>query len=450
MIARLCGKPHSFPAKGFGVRPRIRIQEQSHVSGTDPPQLDNSSQTFSMAAGTQLALPCQNRTEVPKKKTIDGLPSEHRTGSSKALIPTLRDGYTLPFDIPEDSTLRQIGNTPLVEVEDGIFGKLEGFNFSGTIKDRMITNMVLAMFGDGTLQNGSTISLVTSGSAGIALMATQKYLQEDCGISLKVVIMMPKAYVSKAQRIISGGATVMYDQPCPDAKCQLVLFDGTFADSVATGKAVSTQNGYSQLDQHYDINGMLGHESTAIEIMSQVPDVTDVVCATGSGATCGGLRTFLDRGISVHARPSVSGTIAGLGDITKYNNFCQPHLIKGYSGGGVYDPEVAQTHQDELIDMGIHCGPSSGATLWLARQIKSQREDAKIVFIAADGSMDMENAEASPDPCEMPWTPRALTRRERSFTPTMRTRQLHRLVEHRGAITAPVRHRHTELLLNEK
>jgi len=274
----------------------------------------------------QLALPSEKKGPSKIEGLINGLPSDLRAGSSKALIPTLRDGYTLPFDIPESSTLRNIGNTPLVEVEEGIFGKLEGFNFSGTIKDRMITNMVLAMFGDGTLQDGSTIALVTSGSAGVALMATQKYLQEDCGISLKVVIMMPKAYVSKAERIISGGATVMHDEPCPDAACQLVLLDGTFADSVATGKAISTQNGYAALDQHYDINGMLGHESTAIEIMAQVPNVTDVVCATGSGATCGGLRTFLDQGIAVHARPSVSGTIAGLGDITKYNNFCQPHL----------------------------------------------------------------------------------------------------------------------------
>lgn len=394
--------------------------------------------------------PALARTEVPKTKiaSIDGLPSELRTGSSRALIPTLRDGYSLPFVIPEDSTLRQIGNTPLVEVEEGVFGKLEGFNFSGTIKDRMITNMVLAMFGDGTLKNGSTISLVTSGSAGIALMATQKYLQEDCGVSLKVVIMMPKAYAPKAERIISGGATVMQDKPCPDAACQLVLFDGTFADAVATGKALSRKNNYAQLDQHYDINGMLGHESTAIEIISQVPDVTDVVCSTGSGATCGGLRTFLDRGISVHARPSVSGTIAGLGDITKYNNFCQPHLIHGYSSGGVYDPTVAQAHQEELNDMGIHCGPSSGATFWLSRQIKRQRQDAKIVFIAADGSIDMETVEASPEPCKMPWTPTAATRREQSFTPTMRTRQLHRLTEHRGVISAPVRHRHAELLLN--
>lgn len=403
-----------------------------------------------MAANTQLALPSDARKEVPKKikGSIEGLSNELRTGSSRALIPTLRDGYTLPFDIPETSTLRNIGNTPLVEVEEGIFGKLEGFNFSGTIKDRMITNMVLAMFGDGNLENGSTISLVTSGSAGIALMATQKYLKEDCGIDLKVVIMMPKAYVSKAERIISGGATVMYDEPCPDAACQLVLLDGTFADSVATGKALSSKNGYSTLDQHYDINGMLGHESTAIEIMSQVPDVTDVVCATGSGATCGGLRTFLDRGISVHARPSVSGTIAGLGDITKYNNFCQPHLINGYTNG-VYDPSIAQDHQEELIDMGIHCGPSSGATLWLARQIKTQRDDAKIVFIAADGSMDMDLVEASPEPSTLPWAPRAKTRSPTGFIPTMRTRQLHRLTEHRGVMSAPVRHTHAELMLHK-
>merc|ERR1712093_270514 len=154
--------------------------------------------------------------------------------------------------------------------------------------------MVLGLFKQGKIRQGSTISLVTSGSAGSALMQAQQALQEDCGMDVKVVIMAPKAYVSKMDRIIADGANVMNDAPCPDSPCQLVLLDGTFADAVQTGKAISQQHGFAVLDQHYDINGMLGHQSTALEIMEQVPDVTDVVCATGSGATCGGLHTFLD------------------------------------------------------------------------------------------------------------------------------------------------------------
>merc|ERR1711907_336357 len=275
-------------------------------------------------------------------------------------------------------------------------------------KDRMISNMVLAMLGNGSIKNGSTIGLVTSGSAGHALMSVQRALAEEGLADVKVVIMMPKAYVSKASRIIEDGAKVMYDAPCLDAKTQLVLLDGTFADSVASGKRIANANGYEVLDQHYDPNGMLAHQSTALEIMAQVPDVTDVVCATGSGATCGGLRTFLDRSINVHARPSVSGTIAGLGDITKYNNFCQPHLIKGYTEG-VFDPDVAEQHQSELIeDFGIQTGPSSGATFWLARQIRKERPDAKIVFVSACGSVDLNLPEASIS--KLPWVPRMPTR----------------------------------------
>lgn len=251
--------------------------------------------------------------------------------------------------------------------------------------------------------------------------------------------------MSKAERIIADGASVQHDKPCADSRCQLVLLDGTFADTVAQGKAISTQNKYSPLDQHYDINGMLGHESTAVEIMTQVPDVTDVVCSTGSGATCGGLRTFLDSNIAVHARPSISGTIAGLGDITKYNNFCQPHLIVGYSNGAVFDPKVAEQHQEELCNMGVTCGPSSGACMWLAREIKKEREDAKIVFIAADGTVDMETAvKTTTKEPQPPWNPRMPTRKSvLAFPPQMRTRQLHRIGSGaRGAIAAPLRHRH--------
>merc|ERR1711939_358487 len=42
----------------------------------------------------------------------------------------------LPLDIPETSMLSNVGGTPITEINPGVWAKLEGFNFSGTIKDR--------------------------------------------------------------------------------------------------------------------------------------------------------------------------------------------------------------------------------------------------------------------------------------------------------------------------
>jgi len=293
---------------------------------------------------------------------------------------------TLPFSIPDSSILREVGATPLVEV-DGVYAKLEGFNHSGSIKDRAVLCTVLKMFEAGTLQNGSTLVLITSGSAGQSLIKMVNLLQEDCGVDLRTIIVCPKAYETKdvPARIAAGGVPVFYEQADNDAQSQLLFLDGAFADVVAEGKDYAARHGYAVLDQHYDANGMAAHQSTANELMAQMPGLTDVTCSTGSGATAAGLRAFLPKHVTVHAKPSVSGTIDGLGNITKYQNFCVPAKLAGYTDGN-FDPELAKEHQEELRSaFGIECGPSSGATLWLARQVKAAKPDAKVAFISADG-----------------------------------------------------------------
>ena len=71
-----------------------------------------------------------------------------------------------------------IGDTPLVEfgrLRDGVapavrlYGKLEGFNPGGSIKDRAAWNMVRRGLEDGSLAPGKTILDSTSGNTGIAL-----------------------------------------------------------------------------------------------------------------------------------------------------------------------------------------------------------------------------------------------------------------------------------------
>jgi cysteine synthase A len=293
----------------------------------------------------------------------------------------------LPFAIPSTSVLANVGNTPVHEVEPGVIAKLEGFNMSGSIKDRAVLCMVLGMFERGELKDGSTLMLVTSGSAGLALSLIQRALAIDCGVNLRTVIVMPKPYEAKAvpQRMIANGTPVSYDTPDPDAMCQLLFLDGPFVDTMKAGNAMAEQSGWSVLNQHYDMNSMLAHKSTAMELIEQVPDVTDVVCATGTGATAAGLRTFLPDHVSVHSRPSESGAIDGLSDVARYDNFCDPKSLEGY-GNGLFGADCAKFHQEELKSVhGLASGQSSGATFWLAREVKRAKPDAKVVFISACG-----------------------------------------------------------------
>jgi cysteine synthase len=272
-------------------------------------------------------------------------------------------GARLPFEIPASSILSNVGNTPITQIEPGVWAKLEGFNFSGSIKDRAVTNMVLNMFADGKLKDGSTLVLITSGSAGLSLAHVQKALQEDCGVDLRTIIIMPKAYQQKSacQKMSVAGVPTFYDEADPEAKSQLLLLDGVFMDVMNEGKALAADNGYAVLDQHYDDNSYLAHKNTAIELLAQMPDVTDVVCATGTGATAAGLRSFLPADVVVHSRASESGAIDGLSDINRYDNFCDASKLSNYRAS-LFEREVAIQHQEMLLqDHELNCGMSTGA-----------------------------------------------------------------------------------------
>jgi hypothetical protein len=105
----------------------------------------------------------------------------------------------LPFHLPYNDWLRHVGNTPLVETEEGLHAKLEGANPGGSIKDRALTSIFLNKFITGELSaNGSTLALVTSGWAGLSLAKLHKSITDNNDFDLNLVIVVPYAYKDKA------------------------------------------------------------------------------------------------------------------------------------------------------------------------------------------------------------------------------------------------------------
>ena len=108
------------------------------------------------------------------------------------------------------------------------------------------------------------------------------------------------------------------------------------------------------VDQHHDVSGMYAHASTALELLCQHPDLTDVVCATGTGATAAGLRNYLPASVNVHSRPANSGTVGRGG---------RSNLV-----GATSDDGAAAACDDErrapvgaYLDGGVHGGSEHDA-----------------------------------------------------------------------------------------
>jgi cysteine synthase A len=106
---------------------------------------------------------------------------------------------------PLKSILENIGNTPLIELEPGIYAKCEYFNPSGSIKARMALYMVERAEKEGLLKPGDTIVESTSGNTGNALSmiaAVKGY---------KMIVVIPRGYSNERTQISRGfGAEVSF------------------------------------------------------------------------------------------------------------------------------------------------------------------------------------------------------------------------------------------------
>jgi cysteine synthase len=300
---------------------------------------------------------------------------------------TLNLGKQMPFELPSHSWLQAgIGNTPMAKLSKNTWAKLEGHNPGGSLKDRTLSSIVFNMLKEGKLRlKGDTLTLVTSGSAGFSLCKMHSGLSESPGLELGVIIVMPKAYAKKEipteiieldnTTVFEGAEALLADiqeTGGHNTQARVMLMDGVFMDVLAETREIAKKEGWTMVDQHYDTNAMDGHKSTAIEIMMQVPTVTDVVCATGTGATAAGLLKHLPSNVNVHARPALSGSIDGLSDVKRYDNFCDTTKLKGYSEG-IFELEDAQTATMSLKSAhNVVGGPSMGATYWLAKPQQGQ------------------------------------------------------------------------------
>ncbi|MBQ3190669.1 MAG: cysteine synthase family protein [Bacteroides sp] len=283
----------------------------------------------------------------------------------------------------KDNILATIGSTPMVRINNlcsnpnvNIFAKLEGFNPTGSIKDRIALRMVETAEREGRLRKGHTIIEPTSGNTGIGLAIA--------GIvkGYPVEIVMSSAVSIERRKIIrSYGAKVILT-PADEGT------DG--AIRLARKMVSENPDKYFMPDQFANAANYLAHyEKTAIEIWQQTDGQIDyLVCAVGTSGTLMGLSRFLRT-----MKPDIKVVCA--------------HPIKGHYIQGLKNMEeaiVPQIYHPELIDVqemieseeaigmarsiiaeeGIFAGMSSGAAMIAALRTAQKIESGNIVVVFPD------------------------------------------------------------------
>lgn len=285
------------------------------------------------------------------------------------------------------------GKTPLVRlnrVTEGagatVLGKLEFYNPSASVKDRLGIAIVDAAEASGALQPGGTIVEGTSGNTGIALAAV------GAARGYRVVLAMPETMSNERKLLLRAYGA------------ELVLTPGSegMKGAVARAEQIAAEREGAVLASQFanEANPAIHHATTGPEIWQDTDGEVDIfVSGIGTGGTITGAGRYLKEqkpglqvvGVEPAESPILNGGNPG------------PHKIQGI-GANFVPPILDREVYDEIIDVdiatsvatarrlgteeGILAGISSGATVHAALELAKRPENAGktiVVILASYG-----------------------------------------------------------------
>ena len=177
---------------------------------------------------------------------------------------------------------RLIGNTPMIKIDyeyDGkkgsIYTKLEYYNYTGSIKDRIALYIIENERKNGNLKEGQPIVEVTSGNTGISFSAIGALYGHD------VHIFMPDWVSLERRKLIE-----MYG-----AHVHLISREeGGFKGALKLAEEFSKETGaFRPLQFDNELNVEAQYKTTGNEIIDSVPEVNAFVSGIGTGGTLMGI-----------------------------------------------------------------------------------------------------------------------------------------------------------------
>lgn len=281
-----------------------------------------------------------------------------------------------------------IGNTPLVrlktisnELESDLYAKLELYNPSGSVKDRVGKYMIEDAERKGLLKPGYTIIEGTAGNTGlgIAFAALNK------GYHVKFVV--PTKFSVEKQQLMKALGAEIINTPREEGMLGATRKVQELLAEIPNSIALKQFENQSNPRAHY--------ETTGPEIYEDMQGNIDyVVLGAGSGGTFSGIMKYLKE-----QNPDIKGVLAdpvgstiGGGEHSDYN-------IEGIGNDFIADTmditlvdKVIKINDKEAFDgarelaarEGIIAGSSSGAAYAAAKKLAKEVKGARIVIVFPD------------------------------------------------------------------
>lgn len=286
-----------------------------------------------------------------------------------------------------------VGRTPLVEVVNiekhqnlkaKVLVKLESFNPSGSVKDRIAKAMLDDAEAKGDLKPGFTIIEPTSGNTGIGLAS------QAAARGYRIIITMPETMSVERRNILKAYGA------------ELVLTEGSkgMKGAIAKAQELSEEIANSFIPEQFvnPANPKVHKETTGPEIWEDTDGIVDYfIAGVGTGGTVTGTGEYLKEqnpNVKVIAVEPATSPVLSKGE-------AGAHKIQGIGAGFV--PDVLNTKvYDEVFTVenedafatgkliakqeGILVGISSGAALYAAIELakKEENEGKTIIVLLPD------------------------------------------------------------------
>ena len=286
-----------------------------------------------------------------------------------------------------DDITQVFGNTPLVRINkimDGagaeVLAKLEFYNPTSTVKDRLGIAIIDAAERSGQLKPGDTIVEATSGNTGIAIAMVA------AARGYKAILTMPESVSLERRTLLRAFGANLVLTPATEG----------MTGAVSKSEEIGKETGAVLVRQfENEANPEIHRKTTAMEIWNDTDgEVAALVAGVGTGGTITGTGQRLKElnpnikvfAVEPAASPLLTGGVAG------------SHPLQGI-GANFIPPILDRTVYDEVIDVpseeaikyarragteeGILAGISSGAALWAAAQVAKREEfkGKKVVVI---------------------------------------------------------------------
>lgn len=297
----------------------------------------------------------------------------------------------------KESALDLVGGTPILRLSryaaaaglEGVelLGKVEAFNPSGSVKDRVAKAMIEDAEAKGILKPGATVIEPTSGNTGIGIAAVA------AAKGYRAILTLPNTMSVERRNLLKAYGA------------ELVLTDGSAGMKGAIAKAKELQEtieGSIILGQFENpANAQIHRLTTGPEIYEQTDGAVDIfIAGVGTGGTITGVGEYLKSkkpdvkvvAVEPATSPVLSGGASG------------PHKIQGIGAGfvpevlnvSVYDEVLPIGNEDAFaegkrfaVSEGLLVGISAGAALKAAQIVASRPENqGKTIVVLLPDSGD--------------------------------------------------------------